>query len=47
MGTSKLAQLGTSLKASKQNYMAINYNFYRISLIFSSKRVSKSVLSDE
>lgn len=43
MGTSLPAQLYISL-ASKQNYMASNYNFNRINLIFSGKRVNQFLL---
>lgn len=44
MGTSIPAQLYISFKASKQNYMAMNYNFNKINLIFSSKRIIQFIL---
>lgn len=44
MGISISAQLYISFKTSKQNYVAINYNFNKVSLIFSSKRVNQSIL---
>ena len=42
MGTSMPAQLYISFKASKQNYIAINFN--RINLIFSIKKVNQFFL---
>lgn len=44
MGTSMPAQLHFSFKASKQDYMAINFNFNKINLIFSSKTVNQFIL---
>lgn len=44
MGTSIPAQLHLSFKASKQDYMAINYNFNKINLIFSSKTINQFIL---
>ena len=42
MGTSMPEQLYISFKASKQNYIAINFN--RINLIFSIKKVNQFFL---
>lgn len=42
MGTPMPAQLYISFKASKQNYIAINFN--RINLIFSIKKVNQFFL---